>query len=322
MARLAALFAALFGLAAQPSPAAAQAFPQRPVQILVPFAAGGAVDVIARTLADALARSWGQQPVVDNRPGAGGQVASQALVRSAPDGHTLLIVASGHPLNQFFYPRLAYDTFADFTPITQIASSPLVIAVNAKDAAPDLKRFLEGARGRPGGLNYGVSGFGTSAHLAGLLVASSAGVELTPIPHRSGTQALQSVISGDLPMSINPLAEVLGQVQSGLVRPIAVTSAVRSPALPNAPTVAEAGYPGFEAGVWWGVLAPANLPADLKARLHKDIVAALAEPNVRRMLETIGATPVGSSPAEFDAYMRAEAAKWGPVIRAANVRIE
>lgn len=327
MTRMATTGRAMFAAAAATlvlagGPAAAQTFPQRPVQIIVPFAAGGAVDVIARSLGDILAKSWGQQPVVDNRPGAGGVVASQALVRSAPDGHTIMVVANGHPLNQFFYPSLPYDTYRDFTPVTQIASSPLVISVAKNQSAATLPALVETGQGKPGGVSYGVSGFGTSAHLAGVLIGVTLKREMTPIPHRSGTQALQSVISGDLPISINPLLEALPQVRAGNVRAIAVTTGTRSPLLPEVPTAAEQGLAGFDTGVWWGIVAPAGLPQPVLEKLHRDIAAAIASPEFQQRLQTLGATGVASTPAEFSAFIRAEAEKWGPVIRAANVKLE
>ncbi|MEI8144279.1 MAG: tripartite tricarboxylate transporter substrate binding protein [Alphaproteobacteria bacterium] len=300
----------------------AQTFPQRPVTILVPFAAGGAVDIVARTLADQLARIWGQQPIVENRPGAGGVVASQALVRAAPDGHTILVVANGHPLNRFFYPRLPYDTDRDFTPITQIAASPLVVAVGKGETAADAKTFFASQQSRAPSINFGVSGFGTSAHLAGLLIGQATGIKFVPVPHRSGSQALQTVMGGDIPMSINPLLEVLSLARGGQVRALAVTSATRSSALPDVPTLAESGLSGFDTGVWWGIVAPAGLPSAVMEKLTADLRAAIRTPETLARLEQLGASPVASTPSEFISFLAAETAKWGPIIRAADVKIE
>ncbi len=224
---------------------AADNYPSKPVHILVPYAAGGAVDVLARTLAQALAKTWGQQPVIDNRPGAGGIVASQALTQAAPDGYTLILVASGHPLNQFIYPSVPYDTFGDFTAITEVASSPLAIVV-AKDS-PDktLGDLLAAAKKDPDKLSYGMSGNGTSAHLAGELLKYMSGTKIVAIPYKGGAPALTAVIAGDIPLSINPLAEAISQIEGGPVRALAVTSAERSKALPNVPTVAELGCAGL-----------------------------------------------------------------------------
>ena len=302
--------------------AGAKPYPKNAVHILVPYAAGGAVDVLARTIGQALSKSWGKLPVVENRPGAGGIIASQAWAQSAPDGYTLILVASGHPLNQFFYPKLPYDTFKDFTAISEIASSPLAIVVGKNSEAKDLKDILATARSKPGSLSYGMSGNGTSAHLAGELLNHMAKVKIVAIPYKGGAPALQAVMAGEIPMSFNPLSEVVGQIQGGTVRAVAVTTAQRSPALPDVPTVAEAGVAGYDTAVWWGVLGPAGMPADVVAKIHEDLVVALKDPAVVEYLKRTGSTAVGSSPKEFDAYMRAEADKWGPVLKAANIRIE
>jgi tripartite-type tricarboxylate transporter receptor subunit TctC len=309
-------------LAASALPARAQTFPARPVPIIVPFAAGGAVDIVARTIADRLAQRWGQQPVIENRPGAGGIVASQALVRAAPDGHTLMVVANGHPLNPFFHEKLPYDTERDFTPITQIGASPLVISVPPGETARDAKAFFEAAKAKPDGIVFGVSGFGTSAHLAGVLASQVTGAKLVAVPHRSGSQALQTVMTGGLPMSINPLLEVIELARAGKVRPLAVTTAARSAILPDVPTMAEQGYAGFDTGVWWGVVAPGGLAPDMVLRLSRDLTEAIRSPEATTRLQQLGATPVGSSPEAFRAFLASEGATWGPVIRSANIRLE
>jgi tripartite-type tricarboxylate transporter receptor subunit TctC len=302
--------------------AAADPFPAKPVHILVPYAAGGAVDVLARTIGQSLSKTWGQQPVIENRPGAGGVIASQALAQSAPDGYTLILVASGHPLNQFIYPKLPYDTFKDFTAITEVASSPLAIMVSTKSGISDLKELIARAKEKPDQLSYGMSGNGTSAHLAGELLKYMAKVRIVSVPYKGGAPALMAVISDEIPMSINPLPEVIGQLGGGAVRALAVTTASRAKQLPDVPTVAESGLPGYDASVWWGFLAPAGLPAELAEKLHRDIVNALHDPVVTAALEKMGATPVGSSPREFDAYIRAEAAKWEPILKEAQIKVE
>lgn len=303
---------------------AAQAdnYPSKPVHILVPYAAGGAVDVLARTLGQALAKTWGQQPVIDNRPGAGGIVASQTLTKSAPDGYTLILVASGHPLNQFIYPSVPYDTFKDFTPITEVASSPLAIVVAKDSPYKTLGDLLAAAKKEPDKLSYGMSGNGTSAHLAGELLKYMSGTRIVAIPYKGGAPALTAVIAGEIPLSINPLAEAIGQLEGGPVRALAVTSAERAKALPDVPTIAEAGVPGYDVSVWWGVLGPANMPPEIVSKLEADLKAALQDPGVLSTLSKIGAAPVGSSTKEFDAYMHAEATKWEPVLKAANIRAQ
>jgi tripartite-type tricarboxylate transporter receptor subunit TctC len=300
----------------------AENFPNRPVHILVPYSAGGAVDVLARTLGQSLAKSWGQQTVIENRPGAGGIVASQALTQAAADGYTLILVASGHPLNQFIYPSLPYDTFRDFTAITEIASSPLAIVVAKNSPYANLKDVLAAAKKDPDALSYGMSGNGTSAHLAGELLKYMAGVKILSIPYKGGAPALTAVMAGDIPISINPLAEVVGQLEQGPLRAIAVTSAQRSKALADVPTVAEAAVPGYDVSVWWGLLGPAHMPPELVTRLETDLKAALQDPNVLATLGKIGATPVGSTAREFEAFMHAEVTKWQPVLKAANIRAQ
>lgn len=300
----------------------AQTFPSKQVTILVPYAAGGAVDVLARTFAQSLSKTWGLQPVVDNRPGAGGIIASQALAKSPPDGYTLILVASGHPLNQFFYPKLPYDTFKDFTAISEVAYSPLAIVVSKDNPAKNLQELLAQAKAKPNSLSYGMSGNGTSAHLAGELLNHMAGTKIVSIPYKGGAPALTAVIAGDIPMSINPLPEIVGQLEGGAVRAMAVTTATRSAALPNVPTVAESGVAGYDTAVWWGFLGPAGMPADVVAKIHADLVTALKDPVVLAALKKIDATPVGSSPAEFDKFMHAEADKWGPVLKAANIKVQ
>jgi tripartite-type tricarboxylate transporter receptor subunit TctC len=299
----------------------AENFPSKPVHILVPYAAGGAVDVLARTLGQALAKTWGQQPVID-RPGAGGIIASQALAQSAPDGYTLILVASGHPLNQFIYPSLPYDTFKDFTAISEIASSPLAVLVAKTSPYANLGDLLAAARKEPDLLSYGMSGNGTSAHLAGELLKYMAGVKIVAVPYKGGAPALTAVMAGDIPISINPLAEVVGQLDGGQLRAIAVTSAQRSKTLPDVPTVAESGVPGYDVSVWWGFLGPAHMAPEIVAKLETDLKSALQDPGVVTTLGKIGATPVGSGSKDFDAYMHAEAAKWEPVLKAANIRAQ
>lgn len=315
-------FFAIAALSLAAASAHAQSFPTKPVRILVPYAAGGAVDVLARTLGQSLSKTWGQQPVIENRPGAGGIIASQALTQSAPDGYTLILVASGHPLNQFFYPKLPYDTFKDFTAISEIAYSPLAIVVSKDSPMKTLDDLLTTARAKPGALSYGMSGNGTSAHLAGELLNHMAKVKIQSIPYKGGAPALTAVIAGEIPISVNPLPEVVGQLEGNAVRALAVTTAQRSKALPEIPTIAEAGIAGYDAAVWWGVLGPAGMAPDVIAKIHGDLAAALKDPVVLTALEKMGATPVGSSPADFDAFMRAEAKKWEPVLKEADIKMQ
>ena len=304
------------GVAAAQSP-----FPSKPVHIFVPYAAGGGVDILARTLGDVVSRQWGQTVVVENRPGAGGVVASQALVASPPDGYTLIVVASGHATNPFLYPKIPYDTFKDFTPISLLASSPNILLVRTDSPFKTLGDMIAQARSKPGSLSFGHAGTGTSTHLAGELLKNLAKIDLNAIPYKGGAPSINDLLGGQIPMSFNNGPESVGQLEAGTVRALAVTTASRASFLPNVPSMAEA-VSGYDTEVWWGLLGPAGMPADLIAKLSHDFVAALNTDAVKERLGKLGASPIGSSPLEFDAKIRADARKWGPIIEAAGMKAE
>jgi len=311
----AAMFAA-GGFASAQSP-----FPSRPVHIFVPYPAGGGVDILARTLGDVVSRQWGQSVVVENRPGAGGLVASQALVTSAPDGYTLIVVASGHATNPFLYPKIPYDTFKDFTPISLLASSANILLVRADSPFKTLGDMIAQARAKPGSLSFGHAGNGTSTHLAGELLKNLAKIDMAAISYKGGAPAINDLLGGQIPMSFNNAPEALGQVQAGTLRALAVTTASRTPFLPNVPSISET-VPGYDMEVWWGLLGPAAMPPDLVAKLSEAFVAALNTEPVKERLSKLGASPIGSSPQQFDARIHAEYEKWGPIIKAAGVKAE
>jgi len=299
--------------------ASAQApFPSRPVHIFVPYAAGGGVDILARTLGDAVSRQWGQAVVVENRPGAGGVVASQALVGSAPDGYTLMVVASGHATNPFLYPKLPYDTFKDFTPIARLASSPNILVVRADSPFKSVADVIAAARAKPGSLSFGHAGNGTSTHLAGELFKKLAGIEMNAISYKGGAPAINDLLGGQIPMSFNNAPEALGQLAAGTLRALAVTTTSRSPFLPNVPAMAET-VPGYDTEVWWGLLGPAGMPSELVAKLNHDFVATLNTDAVKERLAKFGATTIGGSPGELDAKIHADYEKWGPIIKASGM---
>jgi tripartite-type tricarboxylate transporter receptor subunit TctC len=317
------LFAAIVSLLAAIGTAPAQdAFPSRPVHLLVPFAPGGAVDIVARTLGDELAGRWGRSVVVENRPGAGGMVASEAAAKAAPDGYTLIIVATGHALNPHLYAKLPYDSFNDFTPLSLIGTSPNMLLVRSDSPSKTLADLIAAARARPGEISYGHAGNGTSPHLAGELLKYMAKIDITPVPYKGGAPALTDLIGGHIPMTFNNIPESIAQINAGTVRPLGMTTAVRSPVLPDVPTIAESGLPGFDTGVWWGLLGPAGLPPDIKAKLAKDCADAVNTPTVKARLLALGATPIGSAPEQFAALIRSDYEKWGPIIRAAGIRGE
>lgn len=297
-------------------------FPTRPVHILVPYPAGGGVDILARTLGDALSKQWGQSVVVENRPGAGGVVASEALVKSPPDGYTLIVVASGHATNPYLYRNIPYDTFKDFTPISLLASSPNILLVRKDSPFKTLADLIAQAKAKPGSLSYGHAGNGTSTHLAGELLKNLAGINMTAIPYKGGAPAINDLLGGQIPMSFNNGPESVGQIKAGTVRALGVTTAKRAEFLPDVPTIAEGGVPGYDTEVWWGVLGPAHMPADVVTKLSHDFVAALTAPTVRERLKGLGATTIGSSPQQFAARIKADYDKWGPIIKAAGMKVQ
>jgi tripartite-type tricarboxylate transporter receptor subunit TctC len=296
-------------------------FPSKPVHIFVPYAAGGGVDILARTLGDVVSKEWGQPVVVENRPGAGGVVASQALVSSAPDGYTLIVVASGHATNPFLYPKIPYDTFKDFTPISLLASSPNILLVRADSPFKTLGDVIAQAKAKPGSLSFAHAGTGTSTHLAGELLKNLATIDIAAIPYKGGAPAINDLLGGQIPLSFNNGPESVGQIAAGTVRALAVTTAARAPFLPDVPSIGET-VPGYDTEVWWGLLGPGGMPRELIEKLSHDFVAAVNTEAVKERLNKLGATPIGSSPEAFNAKIHADYEKWGPIIKAASIRAE
>jgi tripartite-type tricarboxylate transporter receptor subunit TctC len=316
MAALAVVLAAPSGAAlAEP------AFPSKPVHIFVPYAAGGAVDVLTRTLGDVVGKQWGQSVVVENRPGAGGVIASQAVAASAPDGYTLIMVASGHATNPFLYPKMPYDTFKDFTPVSLLASSPNILLVRADSPFKTVGDLVAAARAKPGSLSFAHAGSGTSTHMAGELLKSLAKIDLNGIPYKGGAPAINDLLGGQIPLSFNNGPESVGQLQAGTVRALAVTTASRAPFLPDVPSMSET-VPGYDTEVWWGLVGPSGMPADVLAKLTHDFVAALNSDAVKERLGKLGALPIGTTSQQFDARIHADYDKWGPIIKAAGMKAE
>ena len=318
--RAIAIFIAL--LMSSAAATAEDTYPSRLVHILVPYPAGGGVDIVARSLGDELSKRWSQPVVIENRPGAGGVTASQAVATSPKDGYMLIVVASGHATNPFLYPHLPYDTFKDFTPISLLGSSPNILLVRADSPFKTLADLLAEARKKPGSLSYGHAGNGTSTYLAGELLKSLAKVDLTGIPYKGGAPAINDLLGGHLPISFNNAPESLGQITSGTLRALAVTTATRAPFLPNVPTMAEAGVPGYDTAVWWGLLGPSNMPANVTGKIAKDTAEAMKSPVIKDRLIKLGATSIGSSPQEFGRLIKSDYDKWGPIIKAAGIKAE
>ena len=321
-ARYAAIIAVLSCVALGSATRAQDTFPSKPVHLLVPFPPGGAVDIVARTLADELGRRWPVNIIVENRPGAGGTIAADAAAKASPDGYTLVIAASGHAIVPFLYPKLPYDVFADFTPITLLGNSPNLVLVRADSPIKTLADLIATARAKPGQLSYGHAGNGTSPHLAGELLKATAKIDITAVPYKGGAPALNDLLGGHIPLTFNNVPESIAQIRSGAVRPLAVTTAKRAPILPDVPTIDESGLKGYDTGVWWSLLAPAGLPADLKAKIHRDAADAMKSPAVKERFQTLGAVPVGSTPEELAVLIRADYEKWGPIIKAAGIVAE
>ena len=312
-------FALLALVALTPASRAQDSYPARPVHILVPFTPGGAVDIVARTLADELGKRWPVNIIVDNRPGAGGTIAADATAKAAPDGYTLVVVASGHPIAPFLFRKLPYDIFTDFTALTLLGNAPNLAIVRADSPIKSIPDLIAAARAKPGQLSYGHSGNGTSAHLAAELFKAMAKVDIVSVPYKGGVPALNDVLGGHIPLGFNNLPESLAMIRSGTLRALAVTTATRWPLLPDVPTFDEAGVKGYDTGVWWALLAPAGLPGDVKAKISRDAADAMKSPAVKERFEMLGAVPVGSTSDEVAAVIRADYDKWGPVIKAVGI---
>ena len=318
--RIAAFVAALL----LPLAAAADWQPNHPIKIVVPFAPGGQPDVVARALAEPLSRSLGQPVIVENRPGAGGNIAADAVAKSAADGHTLLMGTNG-PLavSPAIYKDLPYDPLRDLAPITLVGTSPNLIAVNPATGITTLKGLVDKAKAEPGKLNFSSVGKGSISQLSMELLNSVAGISTVHIPYNGGAPAVTALIAGDVQiLSLNPTA-LIPQVAAGKARVVAQTSSKRSSLIPDVPTVAESGYPGFEADVWMAVMAPAKTPPEAIARLNAELVKIIRAPGLRETLwNRQWIDPVGSTPDAVSAVLQREAAKWARIVKAANIAVE
>jgi tripartite-type tricarboxylate transporter receptor subunit TctC len=305
------------------APVAAAGFPDHPVRIVVPFPAGGSNDVVARFLAMKLYEVWGQQVIIDNRAGAGGNIGAEMVARSAPDGYTLLLTAPP-PLvvNQSLYPHLEFDPIADFAPVALVASVQIVLAVNPEVKATDVRGLIALAKATPGKLNFGSSGYGSTNHLAGELFKKLAGIDIVHVPYRGAAPAMNDLVSGHIPILFDNMPGVRAQVLAGAIRPIAVAGAARSPLLPEVPTMAEAGVAGFEASSWFGLVAPAKTSPEVMKALTEAVMKALRDPDLAKKLADVGAEPGTLSGSEFGAYLHTEADKWSKVVSGAGVVIQ
>jgi tripartite-type tricarboxylate transporter receptor subunit TctC len=297
-------------------------YPGRTVRIIAPIAPGGATDILSRMLAQKLYESWGQVVQVDNRPGAGGMIGSELAARAAPDGYTLLMVFTSHVTNPSLQSRLPYDTVNDFAPVSMVAVIPNVLLVHPSLPVRSVQELIMFARGRPGDIDYATAGTGSATHLAALQFSSMAGVIMQHVPYRGGAHALYDLVSGQVTLMFGNMASSMGHVRAGRLRPLAVTSARRSAALPQLPTMEEAGLPGFEALGWFALLAPAKTPGQIINKLNSEVVAVLQQPDLRQRLHGLGAEVRTSTPGELNDYIRSEIAKWAKLIKTAGLRLE
>lgn len=305
------------------SAAAVEAWPARPIRFVVPFPPGGPLDISARLIGSRMSETFGQPVLVDNRPGGGGSVGARLVARAAGDGYTLLMGAlSTHAVNPYLYPDVGYDAVRDFTPVTLVANVPNVLVVHPSIKADSVQALVALARTRPGGLAFASGGSGSGGHLAGELLKSAAKIELVHVPYKGAAPAMADLVGGQVPMMFDNLASALPQVRAGKVRALAVTTRTRSAFLPELPTMQEAGIPGFDISTWWGVFTPAGLPAPILERLHRAIVDILQMPDVRERLATFGSEPVGNTPAQFAAFIRAEQSKYARLIRESGARAD
>ena len=311
---------AVSALAVLPAPAAmAQDYPSRSVKIIVPFGPGGPADVFARQLAQHLSDGLKQSFVVENRPGAGSIIGTDAVAKSAPDGYTLLLMSNTHTTNESLTPNKPFQLMRDFVPVAPINYSDLVMVVHPSVPAKDLKEFIAVAKKEPGKFNYGSSGPATPYHMAGELLKAMSGTEIVHIPHKASGEMRSAVIGGHVQMAFDAVTTMTSNVTAGQVRALATSASKRSSVLPDVPTVAEAGVPGYEATIWLGLMAPTGTPKPIVDKLNAEIGKAIARPEVKAAWDKQGAVALTMSPAEFDAYLRKDIEKWAAVVKAANL---
>ena len=316
----AALSALLF--IASTSIAHAQAWPSRPVRIIVGYAAGGATDVVARLMAQKLGESLGQQFIVENRPGAGGNLGAQAAATSAPDGYTFIMVAPAHSINATLYRKLPYDPVRDFTPVVHVASVTNLMVVHPSVPAYSVAELTALAKAKPGTIAFASAGSGASSHLASEMYKSKAGIDIVHVPYKGTGQSVVDLLAGQVQMTMDSMPALLPHVKAGKLRALAVGSKTRSPALPDVPTMQEAGVSDFEVTVWLGLLAPAGTPAEIVSRLNAEVNRIVAMPDVKERLSGIGAEPVGGTPQQFGELIQKDIVKFAEVIKATGARVD
>lgn len=301
----------------------AQSFPSKPIRIVVPYSPGGASDMIARFVGKHLTLAWNQPVVVENKPGVNGMLGADVVAKAAPDGYTLGMASPGtHAANAALYPKITYDTLKDFTPVTLAVSAPLVMVAHPSLQVRNLKDLLARAKAKPGEISYASGGSGSSQHLAMELFSLMAGVQMTHVPYKGSSASYPDLLSGRVALAFDGLPNIIPNVQAGKLVPVAVASSKRIPQMPDVPTVAESGVPGFESSAWYGFVAPANIPKDILAKLHTEIVKAMRSPEVLAAMDRAGLIVVAGTPQEFSEFIKAEMVKAEKVVKAANIRID
>jgi tripartite-type tricarboxylate transporter receptor subunit TctC len=312
------LLAMAFASAAQ-----AQTYPDRPIRLIAPFPAGGLADVLARAVGDQMTKSMGQTIVVENRAGAGGNTGALAVATAAPDGYTLLMSSAGIlTANPFLYSKMPFNAETAFIPISNVAEMSMLVVVHPKVEAKTLKELVALAKARPGKLNFGSPGIGTTGHLGLAMLMHAAGVKITHVPYRGAAPSVQDLLAGQIDGVVDNPPTVISHIQSGKLRPLAVAAKARMPLLPDVPTAAEAGVANYEASSWFGIAAPAGTPPAIIERLHKEIAAAVRTPAMQERFAKTGARLVGDTPQHFAAQIRAERQRWGEIIKAAGIKAE
>jgi tripartite-type tricarboxylate transporter receptor subunit TctC len=318
---------ALAGMAAAPRLLAqgdpAAEYPSRPIHLVVPFAPGGGTDIVARVIGQKLGEAWKQPVVIENKAGGNGTIGAGYVAKSAPDGYTLSMITASHSVNVTLQgAKHPYDLLKDFAPISQVTTQPYYLVVNPKVPAKSVKELIALAKSKPGKLTYGSSGVGGTSHLSGALFCSLANIEMTHVPYRGGEPAMADVISGQIDMLFSTRLQSRGFVEQGQLRALAVTTAKRSPATPELPTMEEAGVPGYVVAGWYGMLAPAGTPPAIVNKLNREVVRIVHLPDVAEKMAADGSEPVGSSPAQFAAHIKAEVEKWRDLIHKTGIKTE
>ena len=317
------LLAAVLLLLMSTAASAQQPYPARPVKVIAPFAPGGLVDVLSRAVGERLSKSMGQPFVVENRPGAGGNVGADIAARAEPDGYTLLMTSAGIlTINQFLYARMTFDPAAAFTPITVVADMPMLLVVRNELPVRDVRQFMELAKKTPGGLFFGSPGHGTTGHLGMELFMHASGLKLNHVPYKSAAEAVQAALAGQTSAMFDNPPTVMAQIKAGGLRALGVAAKERIAQLPDVPTIASQGVPGFEASSWFGLIAPAKTPRPLIERLHAETAAALKEQEMQARFASLGARLVGNTPEEFARLIEEERRRWGEVIKSAGIKLQ